>query len=179
MSRLKPFRRILIVAATCACLGIAGPAFADDAASAHEPFSLSLPAGYGAFTQQVQTAKSPEGDIVTTNWIAKAPTGEAVVVTMSSMPAKILDPQKFIASTRASLLKSLNATLESESAREGAVPSTRLLFRSDSAFFRARFTVIDDRFYQLLYIGRSEEQRTAQPVARIFESFTIADAPRS
>ncbi|HEX6640179.1 MAG TPA: hypothetical protein VF215_03660 [Thermoanaerobaculia bacterium] len=122
----------------------------------------------------MQTAKSPEGDIDTTTWVARAPTGEAIVVTMSSMPARILDPQKLITSTRASLLKTLGATLEREEARPGETPSTRLLFRSDAAFFRARFTVVDDRFYQLLYVGRSEDQRSAAAVAQIFDSFAIA-----
>lgn len=143
---------------------------------ATEPFTVALPDAYAAFTRQVQITKSPEGDIETTNWISKAPTGEAVIVTVSRMPARILDPQKMIDSTRASLLKSLGATLETEEPRPGELPSSRLLFRTDSAFFRARFTVLDDRFYQILYVGRSAEQRTAPEVGQIFESFRIADA---
>lgn len=151
-------------------------AHADDVGVANDTFAVTLPTGYTAFTKQVQASKSPEGDIETTTWISKAPTGEAVVVTMSDMPAAILDPQKLITSTRTSLLKSLGATLESEEARAGELPSTRLQFRSDAAFFRARFTVIEDRFYQLLYVGRSADQRTAPAVARIFESFRISEA---
>ncbi|HEX2120211.1 MAG TPA: hypothetical protein VHL59_01085 [Thermoanaerobaculia bacterium] len=163
-------------------LTIAGAgARADDAPAVSDGFTVSLPAGYAAFTKQVQTAKAPEGEIETTNWISRAPTGEAVVVTSSRMPGKILDPQKLIASTRASLLQSLKATLESEEPRAGDVPSTRMLFRSDAAYFRARLTVVDDRLYQLLYVGRSADQRAAPTVGEMFDSFrltgTIASPP--
>ena len=153
-------------------LPVAG-ASAGNAPVASDGFTVSLPSGFAPFTKQVQTAKAPEGEIETTNWISKAPTGEAVVVTSSRLPGKILDPQKLIASTRESLLKSLNATLESEEPRPGDLPSTRMLFRSDAAVFRARFTVVDDRLYQLLYIGRSEEQRAAPAVSGMFDSFDV------
>ncbi|HYI12278.1 MAG TPA: hypothetical protein VEK57_24710 [Thermoanaerobaculia bacterium] len=49
-----------------------------------------------------------------------------------------------------------------------------MLFRSDAAYFRARFTVIDDRLFQLLYVGRSEEQRAAPAVSGMFDSFNVA-----
>ncbi len=152
-------------------------AHADNSPVANDGFTVSLSAGYGEFTKQVQTTKAPEGEIETTNWISRAPTGEAVVVTSSRMPGKILDPQKLIASTRASLLASLNATLESEEPRPGDVPSTRMLFRSDAAYFRARFTVVDDRLYQLLYVGRSADQRAAPTVGKMFDSFRITATP--
>ncbi|HYC89085.1 MAG TPA: hypothetical protein VEO54_07730 [Thermoanaerobaculia bacterium] len=152
-------------------------AHADNAPVAGDGFTVALPSGYAAFTKQVQTTKAPEGEIETTNWISKAPTGEAVVVTSSRLPGKILDPQKLITSTRESLLKSLNATLESEEPRPGDLPSTRMLFRSDAAFFRARFTVVEDRLYQLLYVGRSEEQRAAPAVSGMFDSFHVTTTP--
>ena len=159
-----------------ALLGSIAPnAYAADAPS-ENAFVIALPAGYAPFAEQVQTAKSPEGDITTTTWVSKAPTGEAVVVTRSRMPGRILDPQKLITSTRASLLTSLGATLESEEPRPGELPSMRLTFRSDAAVFRARFTVVDDRLYQLLYVGRSQEQREAAEVGRLFESFAITEA---
>lgn len=151
----------------------AAAAHADNAPAANDGFTVSLPAGYAPFTKQVQTTTSPEGEIETANWISKAPTGEAVVVTSSRMPGRILDPQKLITSTRASLLKSLNATLESEEPRPGDVPSMRMLFRSEAAYFRARFTVVDDRMIQLLYIGRSEEQRNAPAIGAMFDSFDV------
>jgi len=150
---------------------------AEDAATVSRPFTITLPPAYGEFTKKVQTASSPEGTIETSNWIARASTGEAVIVSMSDLPAQILDPQKLITSTRASLLQNLGATLEREEPRGEVPPSVRLLFRSDAALFRARFTVVDDRFYQLLYIGRSEEQRTAPAVSQIFDSFRITASP--
>lgn len=146
-------------------------------AHANDGFTVSLPAGYGEFSKQVQTTKSPEGEIETTNWVSKAPTGEAVIVTSSRLPGKILDPHKMIESTRASLLQSLNATLESEEPRPGELTSTRMLFRNNAAYFRARFTVVDDHLYQLLYVGRSEEQRTAPAVGAMFDSFKVAVMP--
>lgn len=141
-----------------------------------EAFELTLPNGFAEYTTQAQTVASPEGEIETTNWISRAKSGEAVIVTLSRMPGKILDPQKLITSTRESLLKSLGATLESEEPRQGELPSTRVLFHSDAAWFRARFTVVDDRMYQLLYVGRSAEQRDAQVVGLMFDTFEIPAA---
>jgi len=159
-------------------LTVAGAgAHADNAPAANDVFTVALPSGYTEFQKQVQTTKAPEGEIETTNWISKAPTGEAVVVTSSRMPGKILDPEKMIASTRDSLLKSLNATLESQEPRPGDVPSARMLFRSDAGWFRGRLIVVDDRLYQLLYVGRSEEQRAAPAVGEMFESFRLTATP--
>ena len=161
--------RLTVRVAAVALLVIAGGAWADDAsAPAADPFTINRPEAYGEFAKQSQTAKSPEGDIETTNWISKAPTGEAVIVTVSRMPGKVLDPQKLITSTRDSLLKSLGATLETEA-------DDRILFATPNAFFQAQFEVVDDRFYQLLYVGRSTEQRTAPVVDQLFESFDIAE----
>jgi hypothetical protein len=138
-------------------------------------FSISLPEGYAAFTKQEQSVPSPDGEIKATNWISKSPTGEAVVVTMSRMPGKILSPGAMIDSTRDSLLKSLNATLESEKKADTANESL-LFFRSAGAVFESRLVVEDDRLFQVLYVGRSDEQRTAPAVTQLFESFSIAKA---
>jgi hypothetical protein len=137
-------------------------------------FKIDLPTGYTAFAKSVQTVPSPEGPIEATNWVSKAPTGEAIVVTKSLMPAKILNPDKLFAGTRDSLLKSLKATLENEEKRAGDQPSVRLLFKSDAAVFRSRLLVDGDVFYQLLYVGRTAEQRQQPAVAAVFESFAIA-----
>lgn len=138
-------------------------------------FTITLPEGYAAFTKQEQTVPSPDGEIKATNWISKAPTGEAVVVTMSRMPGKILSPEAMIDSTRDSLLKALGATLESEKKADAANESL-LFFKSAAAVFESRLVVEDDRLFQLLYVGRSEEQRTAPAVTQLFESFSIAKA---
>jgi hypothetical protein len=160
----KPLLHTMAIALLAVMVGTA--AFADDASLPTDVFTMTLPSGFAAFTKQVQTSKSPEGEIEITNWISKAPTGEAVVVTMSRMPKKILDPQKLISSTRESLVKSLGGTLESEEP---------LLFSAKGTFLRAQLTVVDDRVYQLLYVGRSAEQRSAATVAEMFQGFKIAE----
>jgi hypothetical protein len=137
------------------------------AASAQEadPFTVTLPEGYGVFAKQVQSTDSPEGKIETTNWVAKAPTGEAVVVTMSRMPGRILDAGKLIDSMRQSLRKSVGATTESDVN----------LFRTGAAVFRSHYVIDEDRLFQLLYVGRSDEQRNHASVAQLFESFKLAE----
>lgn len=142
------------------------------ASLAADPFNITLATGYGAFTKQTQTS----GKIETTNWIAKSPTGEAVVISMSKMPGKILDPAKLFASTRDALLKSVNGTLDSE---QKVNASTHVLsFHSNSgAFLRSRLIAEDDRLYQVLYVGHSAEQRENPAVAAMFDSFAITNAP--
>ena len=164
----KTMYRIAVCVAI-ACGGALGAQTAD-------PFTLTLPEGYPQFAKQSQTTKGTDGNIETTNWIAKAPTGEAVIVTVSTMPGKILDAKKMMTSTRDSLLKSLNATIESDAPGAGDASTENLTFHSAGAVFRAHFEVIDKQFYQLLYVGRSNEQRDAPAVQQLFESFKIASA---
>src|ERR1700741_2607805 len=147
---------------------------ADDAAPATDDvFRLTLPAGYGAFAKKAQTVPSPEGGIKATNWVSKSPEGSAIVVTMSKMPGKIIDPEKLLTSTRDSLLKSLGATLETGEKTDVTLTGANLFFSSKSAYFRSQLLVSDDRFYQLLYVGRTPEERTSPTVAQLFESFAV------
>jgi hypothetical protein len=133
-----------------------------------DPFTVTLPAGFPAFTKQVQNVKSPQGDIETTNWVSKSPTGEAVIITLSKLPAKITDPAKLIASSRDSLIKSLNATLDSSSGNDA-------LFHSSAAVFRGHLAAADDhRLFQVLYVGRTPEQRNQASVGQLFDSFKVA-----
>jgi len=135
-----------------------------------ETFKITLPDG---FTAPVKTSTNKEG-IETTTWLSKMPdTGEAVVISVSKMPTKITDAAKVLDSTRDSLLKSVNGTLESEETLPGEIPSRRLLFRSGSAFLRSRLSADGDRLYNVLYVGRSEAQRAVPAVAQIFDSFRI------
>ena len=145
------------------------------AAQAAEPFNLTLPTGFGAFTSQTQTATSPDGKKTeVTTWVSKSPTGEAVVVSISKMPGKIDAPEKLFSSTRDALLKSTNSTLDAEEKLPGASPSERLSFHSASgAFLRTRLMVDNDRFYQILYVGRTAEQRDNPAVGTMFDSFAI------
>lgn len=163
----------ILVATLLVTAGFVQMAAAADA----QPFQLTLPTGFGAFTAQSQTAKSPSGDIHVTNWVSKSPTGEAVVVSVSKMPAKIEDPAKLLAGSRDSLLKSVNGTLDSETKIDGDMPGTRVDFHSGTnAFLRARFQVKGDTLYQLLYVGRSAEQRSNPSVDSLFQSFSITDS---
>lgn len=139
-------------------------------------FTITLPEGFGEFTTQAQKTESPEGQIETTNWISKAPTGEAVVITVSKMPATIGDAEKAIAGMRDSLLKSLGATLENEEKLEGAKRASNLLFKSGGAFLRSNLFVDGDRMMQVLYVGRSEDQRNAAAVGELFQSFRPIEA---
>ena len=142
-----------------------------------DAFSITLPEGFGDFATQAQSSDSPEGKIETTNWISKAPTGEAVVVTVSRMPGRIGDAEKAIAGARDSLLKSLNATLETEEKVEGEQRATNLLFKSGAAFLRSQLVVDGERMIQVLYVGRSEEQRAVAAVGEMFASFKLATPP--
>ena len=98
-----------------------------------------------------------------------------VVVTVSKMPGHILDPNKLIDATRDSLLKSLKATLENEQDIEGERQQTILQFRSEAAVLQSKLLVDDDRLYQVLYVGRSAEQRAAPAVAQLFSSFRVIE----
>lgn len=179
--KMTPGKRLTLAAVTAFAMAL--PSFAADPAPTpvqNADFSITLPAGFAAFASQSQTAKQGEGTIQTTTYVSKAPTNEAIIVSVSKMPAKITDADKAFAGTRDSVLKSLNATLETEEKVAGDPPADRLLFKTTTAnpvFCQSRLTAKDDRLYQLLYVGRSEEQRKAPAVAALFDSFHIADAP--
>ncbi len=145
------------------------------AVQAAEPFTLTLPTGFGAFTSQTQTATSPDGKKTeVTTWISKSPTGEAIVVSISKMPGKIGNPDKLFSGTRDALLKSTNSTLDKEEKLAGANPGELLSFHSASgAFLRSRLIIENDRFYQVLYVGRSAEQRENPAVGSMFASFAL------
>jgi hypothetical protein len=145
------------------------------AAQAAEPFNLTLPTGFGAFTSQTQTATAPDGKKTeVTTWVSKSPTGEAIVVSMSKMPGKVGDPAKLFASTRDALLKSVNGTLDSEEKLSTTPPSERLTFHNNNgAFLRSRLIAADDKFFQVLYVGHSTEQRDNPTIAAMFDTFAI------
>ena len=134
---------------------------------ATDAFGITLPPG---FADPVKTETTQSG-IVTDTWVSKAPTNEAVVISISKMPARIADPVKLMDSTRDSLLKSVKGTLENEQTLTGDKPGRVIQFRSGTAFLRSRLVVDGDKLYQLLYVGRSEEQRAA--VGQMFDSFRI------
>lgn len=169
------------LAATAALMGVL-PLFAQAPTPVQKPdFAVTLPPAYAAFTEQTQSMKQGEGTIQMTTYVSKnTTTNEAAVVTVSKMPGKIGDADKAFASTRDSLLKSLNATLEKEEKLPGDVAAERLLIRSNGAtpvYLQVRLVAKDDRLVQLLYVGRSEEQRNSPATAQLFDSFHLVDAP--
>ena len=179
----NPIRRTVVAfAAAVMALTFAAGVMAQETAA--DPFTITLPAGFSAFAKQSQTVKRTDGkDETITNWVSKAPTGEAVVVTVSKMPGTILDPENMMGKTRDSVVKSLNATVESDDKLAGDVPSEQVLFHSGTnAFLRARLAVKDASLYQLLYVGRTADQRAVPAVEQLFSSFKInpaAAAPQS
>ncbi len=136
-------------------------------------FTVTLPDAYAA---PVQSSATQNG-IATSTWIAKAPTGEAVVISVSTMPGKIEDPAKLMDSTRDSLLKSVKGTLDGEQPLTGPMPSRDLLFKSGTAFLRSRLIVSGDKLYQLLYVGRTQAERDAPGVGQMFDSFQVVTPP--
>ncbi len=139
----------------------------------NDAFSITLPAGFTAFTNQTKSADSKDGKIDTTTWVAKSTSGAAVIVAMTKMPGKILDPDKMNQSTRDALVKSLNGSIESEQPLSGNVKGESLLFKSNSApvFARAQLLVSGDRQYQVIFIGHADADRNATPVNAMFDSF--------
>lgn len=168
-------KAVLGVALTAAAMIMPLTAAAEPLAVQNDSFNVTLPTGFGEFATQKQSTKAADGTIETTTWISKSITGEALVITVSKMPGKILDPAKLMASTKDSLLKSLNAEFESEQAVEGNLPAMNLRFKSGgAAFLLSRLMVDEDRLFQVLYVGRSDEQRNGDSVVGLFDSFQIA-----
>jgi len=132
-------------------------------------FVVTLP---DVYTPPVMSTATQNG-IATSTWISKAPTGEAVVVSVSTMPAKISDPMKAMDSTRDSLLKSVKGTLDSEQPITTPLPGRDLLFKSGTAFLHSRLFVSGDKLYQFLYVGRTQAERDAPAVAQMFDSFKV------
>lgn len=153
---------VLLASLLLAVAAFAGPVSTDF-------FSVTLPDAYAAPVMSTAT----QNGIATSTWIAKAPTGEAVVISVSTMPGKIEDPAKLIDSTRDSLLKSVKGTLDSEQNLTGALPGRDLLFKSGTAFLRSRLIVNGDKLYQLLYVGRTQAERDAPAVGQMFDTFTV------
>ena len=153
--------------ALLASLLLAGAAIAGPVST--DLFTVTLPDAYAAPVMSTAT----QNGIATSTWIAKAPTGEAVVISVSTMPGKIEDPTKLMDSTRDSLLKSVKGTLDSEQPITSPLPGRDLLFKSGTAFLRSRLLVNGNRLYQLLYVGRTQAERDAPAVGQMFDTFTV------
>lgn len=144
------------------------------AVAAAVPFAITLPTGFQDFTNQVQKATSPQGVIETSKWIARAPDGQAVIVSISHMPGPILNPDTLIVSTRNALAKSIKANVEREEKIAGSASARRVFMHGNGAFLRLRLFTTGDRLVQLVYVARSENQRGSAAVDQMFGSFALA-----
>ena len=61
--------------------------------------------------------------------------------------------------------------------RSRAREKGELYFKGSGAFLRSKLLVDGNRMLQVLYVGRSEEQRSAAAVGEIFQSFQVTEAP--
>jgi hypothetical protein len=171
-----PKRNLFVL--TLALAMMSSFAFASDADKLEtDDFVVELPAGYSKPAKQEQTIPSESGPIRQVTYVAKNDTGSAVVVTYSIMTGKILDPAAMMKSGRDSLIKSLNAKVDSEQATQIAGrPSLRLSYSAAEPrpiFARTDFVVHDDKMYQIIFLGASQEERQNAAIARIFDSFKV------
>jgi hypothetical protein len=138
-------------------------------AQSDAPFSIQLPPGFGEFAKSTHNAQSIE----TTSWLSKGAGNAAVVVTVSKFPKKINTPVKLLDSTRDGLLKSTNATLDSDDTVSTNPPTRRLVMHSSAAWVRAKLIAKSDMLYQVIFIGRSADAPNAGPVSQMFDGFQI------
>jgi hypothetical protein len=140
-------------------------------------FSIDLPEYFGDFAKQEQKIQAPHGTIVQTTYVAKAPSGEAVIVTYGAMSGRILNPDKMIDSARDSLLKSIKASVDREKKFDANGQPARSVFYSASAprplFGRTDFVIDGKRMFQLIYVGSAKEGLDAQATSDMFRSFRV------
>ncbi len=139
-------------------------------------FTIELPGDFAPFEKKATTQTTDDGKIDTTTWISKSPsTSAAVIVAVSTMPAKVKNVEKLFDKTRDALVSSLHATLESDEASPASTPSRKLLLHTNGAFIRARLVATNNSLYQILYVARSAEQRADPNVGIVFGSMQIPE----
>ncbi len=141
-------------------------------------FKIDLPGEFPAFDKKSDAQTTVDGTITTNTWISKSPvTAEAIIVSESTMPGKILDTEKLFDKTRDALLAALKGTVEVDEQAISTIAERRLRFRTPGAFIRARLAATGDRLFQLLYVARSSERREAPLVSDLFSSFQVLAEP--
>lgn len=159
------------------------PAAASAGVVENEDFAVNLPEGYSDFARQKQTIQSPSGQIDQVTYVSKAADGSAFIVTYGDLSGPITDPDATMDGGRDSLVKSLNATVETESEREiDGAPGRTFQFSSQGAtpiFARTDLAVTGPRMYQVIFLGFSEEARQNSNVAQFFDSFDIRYQPET
>ena len=140
-------------------------------------FKVALPDGFSEFAAtKSQAGESTTGKVEAENWLSRSKTGEAVVVTVTHLPSKVERPAELLTGARVTLLKMFRSELEREQSIPGTRNTSEYVFHSIEGaplFFRARVTANPDSMVQMIYVGRSEAQRDAAQVGRMFQSFQI------
>ena len=140
-------------------------------------FKVTLPDGFSEFAAtKSEAGKSTAGKVEAENWLSRSKTGEAVVVTVTHLPSKVEKPAELITGARASMLKMFRSELDREQSFPGTRNTSEYFFHSVEGtplFFRARITANPDSMVQMIYVGRTEAQRDAAQIARMFQSFQI------
>lgn len=159
------------------------PTAASAAVVENADFAVNLPEGYSEFARQTQTVQSPSGQIDQVTYVSKAADGSAFIVTYGDLSGPITDPEAAMDGGRDSLVKSLNASVESESPREiDGNPGRTFQFSSAGEtpiFARTDLAVTGPRMYQVIFLGFSEEARQNNNVSQFFDSFDIRYEPET
>ncbi|HVR44553.1 MAG TPA: hypothetical protein VMS56_14030 [Thermoanaerobaculia bacterium] len=135
-----------------------------------ESFSIVLPDGFGEF------AKNEQKEAKVTTFVSKGQNGDVVIVSYALMaPTEDLD--EFLASERDSLLKSLNARLDSQ--REIEVDGKQALSIRYSLqgaremFGRTDLVIANPRMYQVIYLGGTPDGPNDAKTEQMFSSFNV------
>lgn len=146
-------------------------------------FTIDMPDYFGEFAKQEQKIQSADGPIIQTTYVAKAPSGEAVIVTYGAMSGKILNPDAMIDSARDSLMKSLKTSVNTENKFQSDGRPARTVFYSASAprpmFGRTDFVIDGKRMFQVIYVGGAKEGLEAQATNDMFSSFHVKAEPET
>ncbi|MEO8218256.1 MAG: hypothetical protein ABI718_14340 [Acidobacteriota bacterium] len=142
-----------------------------------EGFTIQFPTTFSKPARQVQTIKSESGPIKQVTFVSKSPEGVACVMAYSELTGDILDPKKMMESGRDSLLKSLNAQIESEKDDDiDGHPGMSFLYSASAPkaiAARTDLLVAGPRMYQLIYITPSVEARQQPSAQECFSGFKV------
>lgn len=140
-------------------------------------FSIDLPSYFSDFTKQEQKIQSADGPITQTTFVAKAPSGEAVIVTYGAISGKILNPDAMIDGARDSLMKSLKTTVTTENKFESDGRPARTVFYSATEprplFGRTDFVIDGKRMFQVIYVAGAKDGLEAKTTTEMFQSFHV------
>ena len=139
-------------------------------------FTVQLPPNCTGAKKQVQNIDSPSGPIVNVTYVAQGSDG-ICIVGYSELTGPITEPETMIDSGRDSLMQELSTIVEMEEGADSTDKVERTIRYSGGAtrplFGRTDFVVVDDRLYQVVFIGFSVDSRTAAEETAFFDSFDV------